>query len=93
MQETFKRETNIRVGPVLPRPSLLNRKTMWGLAALAAILWSLAQTNFWQQEVVNSAPEAILISFNLLQLEKVRIDYTRDRILMISHLENAAKTG
>jgi phosphonate transport system permease protein len=56
MPETFTREIDLPpVGtPPLPRPSLLNKRTLWGLLTLAAIGWSLAQVGLFQKEIVNT---------------------------------------
>ena len=68
MQETLSRRTVRPVAPPLPRPSLLNRKTMWGLIFLGAVIWSLLQAGLFSLVLSFPAAHNFLLPGGLLDL-------------------------
>jgi len=54
MQETLQQSAGSLASQPLKRPSFFNKKTMWTLLFLGAIIWSLVQAGLFQRELINA---------------------------------------
>ena len=69
MQETLTSKTS---GPSLtpiPRPSLLNARTMWALIFIGSIMWALAQTRLFRDELINTGGWTVISRFIAASLQ------------------------
>ena len=53
MQEQLTRPSSVDLTYIPKRPPLFNRRTLWTLFFLVAVLWALAQTGIFREDLVN----------------------------------------
>lgn len=63
MQDTLTSKTTSPTLPPIPRPSLLNGRTVWALIFIGSIIWALAQTRLFRDELINTGGWTVIARF------------------------------